>query len=153
MVRPRVDLLFVEAVVERLREIPQAARILNAGRKLLVFCHAAVLRRLLALKMWFLRRQSQYCLDKFDDWMRMVFLNRLSDHSPGFFSTHHATEPSSFHQCPEDTQRQAWFGATEQRSQCADYQEILQPASFRCAVGCDHFKQTLCIQVCSSSLA
>jgi len=51
---------------------------------LLVFYHAETLREICALKKHFLGGR----LDPVDDWLRMVALNRLTGHSPGFFSVY-----------------------------------------------------------------
>ena len=55
---------------------------------LLAFYHPATLRKLSALKQW-LSRCAPLDSDDIDpvaDWIRMVAINRLSGHSPGFFS-------------------------------------------------------------------
>jgi hypothetical protein len=51
---------------------------------LLVFYHPETLREICALKKHFHHRQ----LDSIDAWLRMVALNRLTGHSPGFFSVY-----------------------------------------------------------------
>ena len=53
---------------------------------LLAFYHPATLSQLFLLRRWFIDRQMADELDSVDDWLRMVCLNRLSGHSPGFFS-------------------------------------------------------------------
>ena len=53
---------------------------------LLHFYHPETLFCLLALRHWFINREQQGSFDGIDDWLRMVCLNRLSGHSPGFFS-------------------------------------------------------------------
>lgn len=55
---------------------------------LLAFYHPATLRRLEALKDWIAERAplGREAVDPVADWIRMVALNRLSGHSPGFFS-------------------------------------------------------------------
>ncbi|MBM3846952.1 MAG: site-specific DNA-methyltransferase, partial [Verrucomicrobia bacterium] len=55
---------------------------------LLVFYHPTVLSQLTALKEYFLERESTGTFDSVDDWIRMVCLNRLTGHSPGFFSVY-----------------------------------------------------------------
>jgi DNA modification methylase len=52
--------------------------------ELLVFYHPSTLRQITALKNYFLNRD----LDAVDDWIRMVAINRLTGHSPGFFSVY-----------------------------------------------------------------
>ncbi|GAB4136923.1 MAG: DNA methylase [Planctomycetota bacterium] len=55
---------------------------------LLVFYHEDTLRQITALKAWFERRESEDRFDDVDDWIRMVATNRLTGHSPGFFSVY-----------------------------------------------------------------
>ena len=51
---------------------------------LLVFYHPSTLRQIAALRNYFLNRK----LDAIDEWIRMVAINRLTGHSPGFFSVY-----------------------------------------------------------------
>ncbi len=53
---------------------------------LLAFYHPETLTYLLMLREWFISRDQQGSFDGIDDWLRMICLNRLSGHSPGFFS-------------------------------------------------------------------
>ena len=53
-----------------------------------VFFHDTVLARLAALRAWFIARERSSALDPVDGWLRMVCLNRLTGHSPGFFSVY-----------------------------------------------------------------
>ncbi|MSU62332.1 MAG: site-specific DNA-methyltransferase [Pedosphaera sp.] len=55
---------------------------------LLVFYHPDTLSEIAALKKYFLVRQSGGEMDGVDEWIRMVALNRLTGHSPGFFSVY-----------------------------------------------------------------
>jgi hypothetical protein len=55
---------------------------------LLVFYHPATLRAIASLKKYFLRRRASGRLDTVDAWIEMVALNRLTGHSPGFFSVY-----------------------------------------------------------------
>jgi hypothetical protein len=57
-------------------------------KDLLVFYHPETLREIGALKKHLLRRKSDAPLDAVDGWIRMVALNRLTGHSPGFFSVY-----------------------------------------------------------------
>jgi hypothetical protein len=52
--------------------------------ELLVFYHPATLRQITALKNYLRERE----LDRVDEWIRMVAINRLTGHSPGFFSVY-----------------------------------------------------------------
>jgi len=55
---------------------------------LLAFYHPETLKRLEALRIWLLKRAPLVAdnTDPVTDWIRMVAINRLSGHSPGFFS-------------------------------------------------------------------
>ncbi len=55
---------------------------------LLVFYHPETLRQLCALREYLLRREAAGQLDAVDAWIRMVAVNRLTGHSPGFFSVY-----------------------------------------------------------------
>lgn len=53
---------------------------------LLVFYHPDTLRKLSSLKKYFQQRRRAGGLDALDLWLEMICLNRLTGHSPGFFS-------------------------------------------------------------------
>lgn len=53
-----------------------------------VFYHPDTLRELMALRAHLLDRQALGQLDTVDAWLRMVAVNRLTGHSPGFFSVY-----------------------------------------------------------------
>ncbi|RMG15258.1 MAG: site-specific DNA-methyltransferase [Planctomycetota bacterium] len=55
---------------------------------LLVFYHPETLAELAALRSYLLWRERWGRLDAVDRWIRMVALNRLTGHSPGFFSVY-----------------------------------------------------------------
>jgi hypothetical protein len=55
---------------------------------LLVFYHRDTLNQICALRNYLLKRQAEACGDLVDDWIRMVAVNRLTGHSPGFFSVY-----------------------------------------------------------------
>ena len=56
--------------------------------KLLAFYHSITLKEICALKKYLLDRKSGGGLDGIDDWIWMVAANRLTGHSPGFFSVY-----------------------------------------------------------------
>ncbi len=87
LTRPRMRPPGLEAIAERLREVPwERGRIMRGD--LSAFYHRRTLSQLHALRSWLLRRAplSKTAPDPVDDWIRMVALNRLTGHSPGFFS-------------------------------------------------------------------
>lgn len=53
-----------------------------------VFYHAETLREICALKEYLIRREGAGAIDTIDRWIRMVAVNRLTGHSPGFFSVY-----------------------------------------------------------------
>ena len=82
---PRFSPPTLDQVSRRLAEIDLS----NADQmpeELLVFYHPETLREICALKRYLLRRQAISQLDSVDQWIRMVSLNRLIGHAPGFFS-------------------------------------------------------------------
>jgi hypothetical protein len=60
------------------------------GRRedLLAFYHPETLTEVCALREYLLRREADGTLDAVDRWIRMVAVNRLTGHSPGFFSVY-----------------------------------------------------------------
>ena len=83
LVRPRLSPPSLHAVYQRLQLIPGNGHV-APGDELTVFYHPETLARLYGLRHWFLNRE----LDDVDRWIRMVALNRLTGHSPGFFSVY-----------------------------------------------------------------
>jgi hypothetical protein len=55
---------------------------------LLTFYHPETLRAICALKTHLARTERRAGLDRVDAWIRMVAVNRLTGHSPGFFSVY-----------------------------------------------------------------
>jgi hypothetical protein len=55
---------------------------------LLAFYHPETLAELCAIRAYLLARDAAGALDEVDDWLRMVTLNRLTGHSPGFLSVY-----------------------------------------------------------------
>lgn len=55
---------------------------------LLVFYHRETLKEICALRRYLMERQKTGQSDNVDDWIRMVAVNRLTGHSPGFFSVY-----------------------------------------------------------------
>lgn len=85
LTRPRLDPPELDALAARLAEAP-----LEEGEiereDLLAFYHPDTLRQICALRAWLLAREG--LADPLDAWIRMVALNRLTGHSPGFFSVY-----------------------------------------------------------------
>ena len=89
LTRPRLVPPTVAEVLERLSEGPWETGTVER-EDLLAFYHPETLRRLCALRHWLLDHApvSHAYPDPVVDWIRMVALNRLTGHSPGFFSVY-----------------------------------------------------------------
>jgi hypothetical protein len=87
LVAPRFDPPPLAAVTERLKGLPLG----NEGDTwddLLAFYHPNTLRQITNLRNYLLRKGEDGSLDAIDRWIRMVATNRLTGHSPGFFSVY-----------------------------------------------------------------
>lgn len=87
LVRPRLHAPSDEQVERRLHEIDWTWTG-PVRQDLSVFYHPETLRQIHALRHWFADRQATGAFDAVDDWIRMVAINRLTGHSPGFFSVY-----------------------------------------------------------------
>ena len=87
--RPRLTPPTAAQVAERLKTVPWETGSVER-EDLLVFYHPETLRRICALRRWLCDRAplAATAPDPVDDWIRMVALNRLTGHSPGFFSVY-----------------------------------------------------------------
>ncbi len=56
--------------------------------ELLAFYHPETLREIVNLRNYLAERDTRNSLDRVDAWIRLVALNRLTGHSPGFFSVY-----------------------------------------------------------------
>lgn len=88
LTRPRLTPPAIEAVKARLARAP-----LEGGEfereDLLAFYHPQTLRQICALRAWLNSQpEGRFESDLVHDWIRMVALNRLTGHSPGFFSVY-----------------------------------------------------------------
>ena len=87
LTRPRLHPPELSHVVRRLAEVDYS----NGGdlpEDLLVFYHRETLREICALRKYLIGRRETGGSDFVDDWIRMVAVNRLTGHSPGFFSVY-----------------------------------------------------------------
>lgn len=88
LTRPRLRPPSLEEIEARLAAAPWDAGEIERD-DMLAFYHPHTLRQICALRAFLLRRASLGdALDSVDDWIRMVALNRLTGHSPGFFSVY-----------------------------------------------------------------
>ncbi|MSO30924.1 MAG: site-specific DNA-methyltransferase [Acidobacteria bacterium] len=87
LVEPRLQPPLVEAVRQRLEDVNWTANE-EFPDDLLTFYDPDTLREICALKAYLRRRVEAGSLDAVDAWIRMVAVNRLTGHSPGFFSVY-----------------------------------------------------------------
>jgi len=89
LTRPRLSPPKLHDVATRLAEVSWDTGDIDRP-DLLAFYHPDTLRRLGALRAWLLARAplDEPTPDPIDDWIRAVALNRLTGHSPGFFSVY-----------------------------------------------------------------
>lgn len=85
--RPRLRPPTLEELAARLREVNPTDHD-EFPEELLVFYHPDTLREICALKKFFLTARLSGGLDALNDWLCMVAVNRLTGHSPGFFSVY-----------------------------------------------------------------
>jgi hypothetical protein len=83
LIGPRLDPPCLDEIRARLGEIDLRDHD-EFPEDLLVFYHPETLREIAALK----KHLSRPGLDAIDQWIRLVALNRLTGHSPGFFSVY-----------------------------------------------------------------
>lgn len=84
---PRLAAPDLAAVEARLAEIPRQGQVAD-GPDLSMFFEARTLGEILGLRQWLATRRDQQRADAVDDWIGMVATNRLTGHSPGFFSVY-----------------------------------------------------------------
>jgi SAM-dependent methyltransferase len=87
LVEPRLDTPDLADVEARLDAIDLRAGAL-IREDLLVFFHETTLHAISGLRDYLLRRERERKFDRVDRWIRMVAVNRLTGHSPGFFSVY-----------------------------------------------------------------
>ena len=87
LVAPRLDPPPQAAVSERLKGLPLENEC-DTWDDLLAFYHPNTLRQITNLRKYLLRKGEDGSLDAIDRWIRMVATNRLTGHSPGFFSVY-----------------------------------------------------------------
>lgn len=87
LTRPRLRPISLQAVAVALRSIDWSRGQIER-EDLLAFYHPNTLKKLEALRIWLAERAplGSDDVEPVADWIRMVAINRLSGHSPGFFS-------------------------------------------------------------------
>ncbi len=84
---PRLSVPEIGKVYRRLDSIP-TYKSLKADRDLSMFFHPATESELVSLQLYLENRKASGAEDEVDRWIRMVATNRLTGHSPGFFSVY-----------------------------------------------------------------
>jgi hypothetical protein len=87
LLEPRLSPPAIDDVQRRLESLNLERRV-RAPRDLEVFFHKDTLNEIAALRDYLLRRERARTLDGVDRWIRMVAVNRLTGHSPGFLSVY-----------------------------------------------------------------
>ena len=84
---PRLRIPDIDDVETRLDSLELDGPI-ETREDLLAFYHPKVLTQLTNLRHYFIDRRAAQANDTVDDWIQMVATNRLTGHSPGFFSVY-----------------------------------------------------------------
>jgi DNA methylase len=87
LLEPRLSPPAIDEVRRRLDAI-DLGRHVRAPHDLQVFFHPATLNEIAALRHYLLERERAGTLDGIERWVRMVTVNRLTGHSPGFLSVY-----------------------------------------------------------------
>ncbi len=87
LLAPRLDPPRLQDIIDRLVTIDLLAA-QETFTELEVFFHPETLTQIIALKEYLLKREHSGDIDRVDRWIRMVAINRLTGHSPGFFSVY-----------------------------------------------------------------
>jgi DNA modification methylase len=87
LTRPRIEIPPFADIENRLREIPFAKN-LKADIDLSMFYHRDTLSEIVSLRDYLQKKAAFGTEDDADRWLRMVATNRLTGHSPGFFSVY-----------------------------------------------------------------
>ena len=87
LLEPRLAPPSIDDVRQRLASL-DLDRPTRAPHDLEVFYHPATLNEIAALRHYLLERERHGTLDGVDRWIRMVTVNRLTGHSPGFLSVY-----------------------------------------------------------------
>ncbi len=85
---PRIHPPSLNEIISRIDDIPWSSFVSIQHEELLVFYHPETLAQIEGLRSWLMEREESGHLDKVDRWIRMVAVNRLTGHSPGFFSVY-----------------------------------------------------------------
>lgn len=84
---PRLHPPPLDKIRERIGAVPLDTGTIT-NEELLVFFHPQTLLEIESWRSWFKKRRADSAFDPVDAWLEMVCLNRLTGHSPGFFSVY-----------------------------------------------------------------
>ena len=87
LARPRINVPTVSEVEERLRSISYSHELV-ADLDLSMFFESKTELEILSLRTYLSHRRHDRTEDHVDEWIRMTATNRLTGHSPGFFSVY-----------------------------------------------------------------
>jgi hypothetical protein len=87
LTQPRLELPDLDDIAARLDTLQLKGQ-QKKDIDLTMFYHPDTERELLALRNYLIQRRADYTEDAADRWIRMVATNRLTGHSPGFFSVY-----------------------------------------------------------------
>jgi hypothetical protein len=87
LTQPRLELPELADIAARLNSLRFKVKQFS-DIDLSMFYHRETERELMALRTYLMGRQADYKEDAVDRWIRMVATNRLTGHSPGFFSVY-----------------------------------------------------------------
>jgi hypothetical protein len=84
---PRLEVPTISDIELRLKDIPRGGCLMS-DLDLTMFYETQTLQEILNLRSYLRARESTNSEDSVDRWIRMVATNRLTGHSPGFFSVY-----------------------------------------------------------------
>ncbi len=113
--QPRLSVPGIDEISSRLESIP-VDRSLRADLDLSMFYHPATEAEIVSIKRYLEGRKARGEEDDVDRWIRMVATNRLTGHSPGFFSVY--TLPPNQAVSPESQ-----IKINEKRNQVPEYRD------------------------------
>lgn len=113
---PRLHLPTYSEVEQRLAEIPFDKK-KTSDIDLSMFYHQDTLGELVSLKDYLAQKKSKGLEDNIDKWIRMIATNRLTGHSPGFFSVY--TLPPNQAVSPESQ-----IKINQKRNQVPEYRDV-----------------------------
>ena len=116
LLNPRLNPPTLEEIENRLKIIPIEANV-SADIDLSMFYHSDTESEIVSLKHYLFYRKMNGLEDNIDRWIRMVATNRLTGHSPGFFSVY--TLPPN-----QAASQNSQIKINNKRNQKPDYRDI-----------------------------